>query len=83
MMWTLDKLESDFRDGYDEYLTRNTSASGNQAGRELPSGASPTQSDNGGRAGTELSKPVHDGLGQVSGQAGPQEVIGRIVGLRN
>ena len=64
MMWTLDKLESDFRDGYDEYLTRTAPRGNSRAGGELPGGAGPTQPNNGGRAGTELSQPVPDGLGQ-------------------
>jgi len=63
-MWTLDKLESDFRDGFDEYLARTAPASGGKVGGEVSTGAGPTQPNNGGRAGTELSQPVPDGIGQ-------------------
>ena len=42
-----------------------------------------TQPNNGGRAGTELSQPVPDGLGQAPNGSGTQEVIGRGGGLRN
>ena len=64
-----------FRDGYDEYLARTAPASGGKVGGELPTGAGPTQPNNGGRAGTELRQPVPDGLNQAPNRSGTQEGV--------
>ncbi len=61
-----------FRDGYDEYLTRTAPRGNSRTGGELPSGAGPTQPNNGGSAREELSKLVSDGVGQAA-RASPQE----------
>ena len=63
-MWTLDKVKSDFRDGYDEYLTRTAQSGNSGPGGELLRGANDPQPNNGGRAATERSGPLPDGLGQ-------------------
>jgi predicted GNAT family N-acyltransferase len=63
-----------FRDGYDEYLTRNTPASGSQAGGEVSSGAGSAQSNRGREGQAELPEPVRDRSGQAA-RASPQEGI--------
>ena len=76
-MWTLDELESDFRDGYDEYLARSPANGNPEARGGFTSGANDPQPNNGGRAREELSKLVSDGVGQAPGGS-TQEVIGRV-----
>ncbi len=65
-----------FRDGYDEYLTRNTPASGGQAGREVSSGSGSAQSNRSREGKAELPEPVRDRSGQAA-RASPQEGISK------